>query len=323
MNDPIWRWDEKEMTTVLMSGRALFGNVEGVLSVTEDSIMVETPSGINGIERSALRMVKVAADSEEILVAYANGPKVESIKVKPLEGSVQDWMFALEKNVPKEYFVSKFERMFQRAKKGLMEYKKMTDIPIRKLNECTTPVSKDRFARVTEWRNVGSGACEDNADVKFWREMTNLVWADMYEYYWNQYLKDAPPVHPAGWDEEDPHYTVGRSTLDDFYDAFELPEERRAMLGKLLLVQYLWKLRRAESGFAEDSIGVPWEDYGNLWPDDYEKYFIALGVLDAPVATEEMLAKIRAKGRVDDLRNTADPKQLHFKERVAKVLETR
>ena len=51
------------MTTVLMSGKALFGNVEGVLSVTEDSIMIETPSGISGIERSAIRMVKAAPNS--------------------------------------------------------------------------------------------------------------------------------------------------------------------------------------------------------------------------------------------------------------------
>lgn len=306
-----------------MSGRALFGNVEGVLSVTEDSILLKTPSGIDGIERSAVRMVEVA--DGEILVAYANGPKVESIKIKPLEGSTRDWMFALQKNVPHEYFTDEFERMFQMAKKGLMEYKKMTDIPIRKLNECTTPISEDRahFNRVTEWRNVDNGACKDNADVEFWREITNIVWADMEMYYSDRYLKDAPPVHPAGWDEEDPRYMVGRSILDDFYDTFELPDERRKMLGKLLLVQYLWKLRRAENGFAEDSIGVPWEDYRKLWPDDYEKYFMALGVLDGPIITEELLAKIRAKGRVDDLRNTADPKQVHFKERVAEALAMR
>ena len=55
---------------------------EGVLHITDQSVMFETGGKVTGFERSAIRMVK--PDGDAMIIAYSAGPKVESIRVEPM-----------------------------------------------------------------------------------------------------------------------------------------------------------------------------------------------------------------------------------------------
>ena len=55
---------------------------EGVLHITDQSVMFETGGKVTGFERSAIRMVK--SDGDAMIIAYSAGPKVESIRVEPM-----------------------------------------------------------------------------------------------------------------------------------------------------------------------------------------------------------------------------------------------
>ncbi|MDG7012551.1 MAG: hypothetical protein JRN17_05625, partial [Nitrososphaerota archaeon] len=55
---------------------------EGVLHITDQSVMFETGGKVTGFERSAIRMVK--PDGDAMIIAYSAGSKVESIRVEPM-----------------------------------------------------------------------------------------------------------------------------------------------------------------------------------------------------------------------------------------------
>jgi hypothetical protein len=108
-----------EQTT--KNAKVLFGSSQGTLHITEKSIMFEDEKGeITGIEKSAIRMVKTS-DDREVVVAYASGAEVKSVRIKPLEDNAAGLLILLgdKEHVPPTVFDEEFEKIYLHWKNKL------------------------------------------------------------------------------------------------------------------------------------------------------------------------------------------------------------
>ncbi len=234
--------------------RASLDGKEGTVHVTDKSILFEGVDGITGVERAAIRMVKTN-DRGEVVVAYADGANVRSVRIKPLDASPADLLLALNgQNVPQEVFDEEFERLFQEAKKNL----------------------EPKLLRALKGEPYRMPRAEGSKWSATRQKMQEIL---------DKRFSLPEPVYPI-WEVRD------------------MPREFQVGWAKAKYVDVTFSLIEFASDYSEEDLGqksfgghLPYHagyaDGHEMWPEDWERFFLHFGVIDAPRLTDEVKARAR------------------------------
>jgi hypothetical protein len=248
--------------------RASLDGKEGTVRITDKSILFEEVDGITGVERSAIRMVKTN-DKGELVVAYADGANVKSVRIKPLDASPADLLLALkDQNVPQEVFDEEFERLFQDAKNNL----------------------ETKLQRAMKGEPYKMPKAEASKWGSTWRKMEEIL---------NRRFNIPKWIYPV-------------------WEVRNMPREYQVGWAKYMYVSQTPALIQFVSDYSESYVGqkqfgghVPYQGgYGEgheMWPEDWERFFLHFGVIDVPRLTEEVKARAREFHHFSTSQNTVPP----------------
>ena len=230
---------------------------EATLHITEKSVLFESGAGgINGFERSAIRMVTKNQEGD-IIIAYADGSVVKSVTVSVLNGDSSQLLFSpeLKEHLSPSLLDDEIERTFVRDRDLLL--KKLENMK----NGIMDPLTKEEDKRIEgdRWRMSEAWGC------KFEKEFPagKTLWVGP----WN--LLEYPKEYQVSWVKE---RCLGE--LQCFATA----------AAEMLRSPSL----KVNPNFTGDSAG--------MLSQDWEKLFLYYGVIDKPFLWPEFVNRYGRDG---------------------------